>query len=124
MAHRKRLGPGWLAGIFVLAVIGMIGNACSSKDAGPAAPSSATVPLTTTSAPAYSPAPASELPTTQDTPTSTPTYSLPSDDPVDTGTGSGTTDIPLPDDSGVHVPHIPHPHVRTCVGGKHIHICS
>lgn len=102
----------------------MTGNACSSKDAGPSAPASATVPLMTTSMPAYSPAPSSEPPTTVDTPTSTPTYSLPSDNPVDTGTGS--TGAPLPDDSdgSVHVPHIPHPHVRTCVGGKHIHICS
>ncbi|GAA1029323.1 MULTISPECIES: hypothetical protein [Amycolatopsis] len=122
MAHRKRLGPGWLAGICVLGVIGMIGNACGSKDAGPSAPASVTVPLTTASAPAYSPTPSSDLPATPDTPT----YSPSSGDAVDTGTGSGVTGAPLPDDSGgsVHVPHIPHPHVRTCVGGKHIHICS
>ncbi|PKV93976.1 hypothetical protein ATK30_4839 [Amycolatopsis echigonensis] len=123
MANRKRLGPGWLAGICVLGVIGLIGNACGSKDAGPSAPASVTVPLTT---PAYSPVPTYEPPTTSETPTSTPTFSLPSDDPADTGTGSGGTVTPLPDDTGgsVHVPHIPHPHGHTCVGGKHIHICS
>lgn len=72
-------------------------------------------------APAASTTVATAVPPPTASPTVAPVVTL---DPTSTETLPPVPDAGTSSSGSVNVPYVPHPHVGSCVGGKHLHVCT